>query len=460
MGVELLKLKLITPTSLRRRVILRALVIVCAFSVVSVLRNLNGAGETHHHRHARKVDDCAVNFAFLGPFLFSGNGLLSNSFLKPVWNYLESEKCKKNIDLATQVVTELKGLNFLSNDAKALCIGRRSVSALLAMNQQGLTDARVAYAPPVFAFKHRKFTSGYLQYEDGSFGFVLSMDLETVSVSASLVYEIERVLKPGGTGAMLVGSDDSNGLVRSVSPVSSLLKNSSVVHVGSLGEEVLIVFRRNGEDSFGLDQTHHHLPDDCSSVLNNRPYIGLLEPLLEEKRSDFERRIHYLPEFIDVSSRKRLVYIDIGAADHLTPRSNWFFPSYPIDKKAFNSYFVHHNTSILTSYVKSPGVTFIYHPGLAGTVASHGEKEEEPFVEDDSFDFLAWFKETASFADFLVLKMNTSEAELKFLSELIKTGEICSVDELFLHCTGYGDCNSVIKSLRNRGVFVHQWWED
>ncbi|KAJ0245664.1 Peptide upstream protein [Hirschfeldia incana] len=466
MGLEL-KLKP-TTTSLRRRVILRALVIVFAFSVVSIFRNLNGAylGETHHH-HPLKVDDCAVNFAFLGPFLFSGTNLLSsNGFLKPVWSLIESEKCKNNIDLATRVVAELKGLNLVSNDAKSLCIGRRSVSALLAMNLQGFTDARVSHcSPPVFAFKHRKFfTSGELHYDDASFGFVLSTDLETVSSvpPASLVYEIERVLKPGGTGAMLVGASDSNGLVRSVSPVSSLLKNSSVVHVGSLGEQVLVVFKRHGEDSFLLDQTHHHLPSDCSSVLSNRPYIGLLEPLLEEKRSDFERRIHYLPEFIDVSSRKRLVYIDIGAADHLTPRSNWFFPSYPIDKKAFNSYFVHHNTSILTSYVKSPGVTFIYHPGLSGGIVAtpREQEEEEPFVEDDSFDFLAWFKETASFADFLVLKMNTSEAELKFLSELIKTGAICSVDELFLHCTGYGVCNSVIKSLRDGGVFVHQWWED
>ncbi|CAH8311024.1 unnamed protein product [Eruca vesicaria subsp. sativa] len=465
MGLEPLKLKLM-PTSLRRRVILRALVILFAFSLVSIIRNLNGAyqgGETHHLH--RKVDDCAVNFAFLGPFLFSGNNLLSNTFLKPVWNYLESEKCKKSINLTTQVITELKGLNLLRTDVKTLCIGQRSVSALLAMNSQGFSDARVAYTPPVFSFKHRKFSNGgnyLLQYEDASFGFVLSTDVVVETVS-SVVYEIERVLKPGGTGAMmlLVGSD-SNELVRSVSPVSSLLKNSSVVHVGSFGEQVLVVFRRNGEEvSFGLDQTHHHhhLPDDCVSVVNNRAYIGLLEPLLEEKRSDFERRIHYLPEFIDLSSRKRLVYVDIGAADHLTPRSDWFFPSYPIDKKGFNSYFVHHNTSILTSYVKSPGVTFVYHPGLSGAVASHGEgEEEEAFVEEDSFDFLAWFKETVSFADFVVLKMNTSE--LKFLSELIKTGAICSVDELFLNCTGSGDCTSVIKSLRNSGVFVHQWWGD
>lgn len=464
MGVDALKLKLM-PGSFRRRVILRALVIVCAFSVVSVIRNLNlgGAYESHH---PCKVDECAVNFAFLGPFLFSGNGLFSSRFLKPIWSYLESEKCKENIDLTARVVRELTDMNLLSNDAKALCIGRRSVSAVLAMNLQGISDASVAYMPPpVFAFKHRKFTSE-LQYKDASFGFVFSMDLETVSVPASLVYGIERILIPGGTGAMLIASD-SHGLVRSVSPVSSLLKNSSVVHVASFGEEqVLVVFRRNGEeeeDSFPLDQTLHELPADCSSVVNNRPYIGLLEPILEEKRSDFERRIHYLPEFVDLSSRKRLVYIDIGAADHVKARSDWFFPSYPIDRKGFNSYFVHHNTSILTSYVKSPGVTFIYHPGLAAskaTVIAGLDDQEEPYVEDDSFDFLEWFKETASFADFVVLKMNTSESELKFLSELVKTGAICSVDELFLHCTGYRDCDGIFKSLRDSGVFVHQWWED
>ncbi|CAF2111500.1 BnaCnng31030D [Brassica napus] len=149
-------------------------------------------------------------------------------------------------------------------------------------------------------------------------------------------------------------------------------------HVASLGEHVLVVFRRNVEDT----------------------------------------------------------------ADHLTTRSNWFFPSYPIEKKAFNSYFVHHNTLVLTSYVKSPGVTFIYHPGLAAATKAGTGDQEEPFVEDDSFDFLEWFKETTSFADFVVLKMNTSGAELKFLYELINSGTICSVDEL------------------NSGVFVHQWWED
>lgn len=49
---------------------------------------------------------------------------------------------------------------------------------------------------------------------------------------------------------MLEGSD-------SVSPVSSLLKNSSVVHVASFGEHVLVIFRRNVEDSFRFWIAHH-----------------------------------------------------------------------------------------------------------------------------------------------------------------------------------------------------------
>ncbi|XP_010529746.1 PREDICTED: uncharacterized protein LOC104806503 isoform X2 [Tarenaya hassleriana] len=399
----------------------------------------------------------------MGPFLLSSAGLLSKKFLKPIWSTIESAQCKENINLTANVVRELTTMKMLSYDAKALCIGQRSVSAVLAMKREGISDVHAVYRPPFFPLRNRKLVTE-LDYEDTSFDFVFSRDLETVPVPASLVLEIERILKPGGIGAMLVSTSgsDSNSLVRSVSPVSSLLKNSSVVHVASVGEPVLVAFKRNAEDGFRFDQSPQ-FPADCPSVVNNKPYIDFLEPLLEEERADFERRIHYLPEFIDVvSSRKRLVYIDIGAAGHLKMKTrSWFFPSYPIDKRAFNAYFVHHNTSVLTSYVKSPGVTFIYHPGLAATKAITDPEDLEPFVEDESFDFLAWFKETVSFADFVVLKMNSSDVELKFLADLIETGTICSVDELFLRCTtGYNDCTGILKSLRSSGIFVHQWWEE
>ena len=137
------------------------------------------------------------------------------------------------------------------------------------------------------------------------------------------------------------------------------------------------------------------------------------------------------------------MYIDIGVGELLNANvSDWFLPSYPIDQKDFNVYFVHYNTSIMLSHVKRPGITFVYHPGLADKVVTEvdvdvDEEEDEevdPYVGEEKFDFLAWFKETVQYADFVVLKMNAGEVELKFLSDVFSSGAICFVDELFLRC--------------------------
>ncbi|CBI16304.3 unnamed protein product, partial [Vitis vinifera] len=84
----------------------------------------------------------------------------------------------------------------------------------------------------------------------------------------------------------------------------------------------------------------------------------------------------------------------------------------------------------------------------------------------EGFDFVHWFKETVVAGDFVVLMMNAREVELKLLFELFKSGAICLVDEIFLHCSEGVDCNTatckdcmtLFKGLRNSGVFVHQWW--
>jgi hypothetical protein len=148
--------------------------------------------------------------------------------------------------------------------------------------------------------------------------------------------------------------------------------------------------------------------------------------------------------------------------------SSWFLPSYPADHSTFNIFFVDHNTSVLLSCVKKPGVTFIYYPGLAGDEATLDPDLEEfdPSMGDEGFDFLAWFRETVQYADFVVLKMKAGEVELNFLSGLFKSGAICFIDELFLSCSDQdgekgrvkGDCMDLFKSLRNTGVYVHQWW--
>lgn len=86
---------------------------------------------------------------------------------------------------------------------------------------------------------------------------------------------------------------------------------------------------------------------DCPSHMNNKTFMEFIKHLVEKKPVGFEKRTVYLPMFIDIASRKRLVYIDIGAGEHLKPPvRNWFLPSYQVDGTAFNVYFVYHNTCV------------------------------------------------------------------------------------------------------------------
>ncbi|KAL5740765.1 hypothetical protein ACOSP7_029646 [Xanthoceras sorbifolium] len=448
--------------SIARRVLLRSFMVASALSIVPLLHILSGYDTVMFN--AVTSNDCAVISGYSNPHLFL------NRLMYPILGSFEPIQCRENVNLTLHVVRELMGMQMLNENAKALCVGEGAASSVYALRELGFANACGVYRHPFFSLKHKKFVYE-LDYEDKSFDFVFSRDLDKVSVPALLVLEIERVLSPGGIGAMLVcGSSSPNSLIRSATPISSMLKTSSIVHVGHVNEYTLVVFRKRIENVTYFGQ--FRLPADCSSVVNNQPFMELIEPLLEEKPIGFEKRITYLPKFIDAASKKRLVYIDIGAGEHLNPNvTNWFLPSYPVDHRAFNVYFVDHNTSILLSYVKRPGITFVYHPDLAGSKARATpdvSDDLDPSLEDEGFDFLLWFKETVQYADFVVLKMNVGEVELKFLLELFKSGTICSVDELFLRCPGVlegksavsGSCMDIFKSLRSSGVFVHQWWED
>ncbi|KAJ6699146.1 PEPTIDE UPSTREAM PROTEIN [Salix purpurea] len=419
--------------SIARRVLLRAFMLASAFSIIPLLQILSGSDP------GLLLDSMRYNGCDL-PIMFVGSNLLKNRFLKPIWGSID---CKDDGNVTTNVAREL--MRFV--------------------------DACGAQKHPFFSLKHNRMVYE-LEYAENSFDFVFSGDLDKVSVPAIVVLEIERVLKPGGIGAILVGvnSFNTNSLIRSAMPVSSLLKNSNIVHVGYVNEFTLVVFKKRIY-SVGYFQ-QYQLPADCPSIMNNRPHLENLEPLTESKQGEeHEKSIAYLPKFIDFPSRKQLVYVEIGGGEHMNSSvSSWFLPSYPADHSIFNVFFVDHNTSVLLSCAKKPGVTFIYYPGLAGDEATLNPDVEEfdPSMGDEGFDFLGWFGETVQHADFVVLKMKAGEVELKFLSGLFKSGAICFIDELFLSCSDQddekgrvkGDCMDLFKSLRSSGVYVHQWWGD
>jgi len=440
--------------SIARRVLLRASMLVTAMSIIPLLLFLYGSDPGLLFDSVR-YNECDVPFMFMDPHL------LKNRFLKPIWGSIDGEE---GVNVTTNVVRELLGMQVIDPSAKVLCVGEGSAPAVFALRELGFLNACGAHRHPFFSLKHKRMAYE-LEYADDSFDFVLSGDLEKISVPAIVVLESERVLKPGGIGAMLVGVDsfNTNNLIRSSLPVSSLLKNSNIVHVGYVNEYTLVVFKKR-IFSVGYFQ-QYQLPADCPSIMNNRPHLENLEPLTENKQVEHEKNIAYLPKFVDMPSRKRLVYVEIGGGEHLNSSvSSWFLPSYPVDRNTFNVYFVDHNASVLLSGVKKPGVAFIYYPALAGVEATLNPDVEEfdQSVEDEGFDFLDWFKQTVQHADFVVLKMKAGKVELRFLSGLFQSGAVCFIDELFLSCSDQvgGNCLDLFKSLRSSGVFLHQWWGD
>lgn len=381
---------------------------------------------------------------------------------------IDFDKCSLNIgsiacvdgdNLTVGVMRELINNEMLGFDARVLSVGEGSDSVAFTLREFGFSNAISAYKNPLLSLLRKQFEHK-LEFESNSFDFVFSTTLDRTNVPALTVLEIERVLRPGGVGAMLVSSVDfdTRSLVRSATPVSLLLRSSEIVHVCGIHTFTLIVFKKQLESVAFFE--NYKLPNECPSISKNNPFMQYIEPLVDQKLGE-EIELSYLPKFLNVSSRNRLIYINMGAGE--------FDQRYPIHPDAFNVYVVDHNVSALTSHVKKPGVTFVYHPGLVEDDKTESSLMSVDYLEaplhEEQFEFIDWFKETAKDGDFVVLMMNAGSTQMKVLFELFASGAICHVDELFLRCsdgvdcrTSYcKDCTSLYNGLRNAGVFVHQW---
>uniref|UniRef100_A0A803N8T3 Methyltransferase type 11 domain-containing protein n=2 Tax=Chenopodium quinoa TaxID=63459 RepID=A0A803N8T3_CHEQI len=452
--------------SLARRLAIRTLMFALVISMLPLLQlviDFDPAKPMYLN-----TDGCSTELGYFGL-----NSIVGRVF-KPIAPFalphLRSEMCQNNVNLTIDVVRELMGKNLLNYGSKALCIGQGTASAVSALREIGFLNVEEIRRHPFFMLKQKQVVYE-LDFDDNSFDFVIANDLSKVSVPAVLVSEVERILKSGGIAAITVDSDGSNhdSLIRSATTVSSFLKRSSVIDVVSLGSFTLVAFKKRGNKLGSFEQ--YHLPTNCPSIKRNKPLMNKIEPVIDKKPKADDKRIEYLPKLVGVPPKGKMVYVDMGAKEAANfSNSNWFLPSYPIDSKAFNVYIVDHDALVMSSHVKCPGVTFIYHPALGGSVIkdkSNSLNDGEPLVDDEDFDFLVWFKETVELADFVVLKMNMGKAEMKFLSELFESGIICYVDELFLQFSnadydngaGIGESHTnLFKSLRSIGVFAHQWW--
>ncbi|XP_051113302.1 uncharacterized protein LOC127239269 [Andrographis paniculata] len=444
---------------LMRRLVLRTSMLVLAVMAVSLMQ------VTREVRVPEQItldaDECPFdldsnpNFN-LTEFLNSA----ASSFALPLFMAPAGGDGTEN--LTRTVFQALMDKNLLRSDAAALCVGEKSSSAVLALRHLGFFNAVGADRHPYFSLFKRGFVYE-LNYEDNHFDFVFSEDLDRVSVPGLLVRELERVLRPGGTGAILLGSGSrlySSAALWRVVSITSFLTSSDVQHICRLGSLNLIIFKKR-LGSFASFE-HFQLPSACPAVENNKKMMKYIEPIADEV-SPYE--LSYLPNYMNISSRNKLVYINVGAGEYARPTIEKLSKPYCGDHHtAFEVFIIDHKTSVLSSYVTEPSIHFVYHPALAGDVSGNGvpEVSADEFlsapVDEGGFEFVPWFKETVSDGDFVVLMMNAKFGEMNILVDLFKSGEICRVDELFLKCSEEckRDCANIFGSLRKSGVYAHQ----
>nr|XP_043611881.1 uncharacterized protein LOC122583554 [Erigeron canadensis] len=421
-----------------RRLILACLCFVIAMVIVSFTRISYEI--TTNEQILVNLDECSLDYSHM-----------------KIRENIQNVGYGKN--LSASVVEELMNKNMLSLDARALCVGENSGLDLLTLKELGFNEAFSVYKSPISSLiLQKQVEDDQVEFETNSFDFVLSRTFDRVPIPARLVLEIERVLRPGGIGAMLVGFSSTyhmGSLIRSVTPVSLLLRSSDIFHVCGVGSFALIIFKKKLNNV--MDFKDFKLPSVCPSISRNKPFMQHMEPLDHDQKF-----VAYLPEFMNVSSRNKLIYINMGTGE--------IGPNYPIHPQMFNVYVVDHNVSALSAYVKKPGVTFVYHPGLVQNDKLSPSFNQvvdyyEAPLHDERFEFINWFKETAKDGDFVVLKMNAEVTQLKVLFELFESGAICHVDEMFIDCSEgvdcrnnrCNDCLSLFKGLRDAGVFVHRW---
>lgn len=422
------------------------------------------------------ADKCPFNLNSSHEFNFTGLlNSAASSFALPLFGVSKASVGVKRDKLAKIVFKELIEKNLLRSDAAALCVGESSASAVLALRLLGFFNAVGVNWSPYFSLFKRGFVYE-LNFGDNYFDFVFSEDLDRVSVPAFLVQEIERVLRPGGTGAMLVGTGRLyyGGFLASAPSITSFLKSSDVIHMCNLGASFNLVIFKKRIASFASFE-HFQLPNDCPAFENNKPFMKYIEPLPDKVSGQLlsGNELSYLPNNMNISSRNRLVYINIGAGEYARTSITKLSKPYCANHHAgFEVFVIDHKTSVLSSYVTEPGIHFVYHPALGGDVIVAPDVNSDEFlsapVDEEGFNFVPWFKETVSDGDFIVLMMNSKSAELNILIELFKTGEICRVDELFLRCSDAADCTTgmcggctnLFESLRKSGVYAHQWLGD
>ncbi|KAJ9543510.1 hypothetical protein OSB04_023217 [Centaurea solstitialis] len=427
-----------------------------------------------------------------------GGGIgISSSVISPENQNVASPEFHKRVMFYITVFQDLIVDGFLSTKSKSLSVETPAGEDVYALREIGVDDSVGIYKKAskplvVNGFGHR------MPFKDNVFDFVFVGNgvLDRSGHAGAVAAEVGRTVKPEGYVVVHTASKDSysfNSFIRLFN-CCKFIRSRDIDGFDSDMPQIREIVMKKVFDIKIREKTDSFKDSRCAVSGYKRDLLKKAEPLIESEplkpwitlKRNIEN-VKYLPSMADINFKERYVYVDVGARSYGSSIVSWFKKQYPKQNKTFDIYAIEADTHFHEQYKSKKGVTLLPYAAWVKNESLVFEINQTRPVKSgggivgsvdviQGFDFANWLKSTVTEKDFVVMKMDVEGTEFDLIPRLIETGAICLIDEVFLEChynrwqkccpgvrspkyqKTYGQCLDLFKSLRQRGVLVHQWW--
>ncbi|KAK6785982.1 hypothetical protein RDI58_014507 [Solanum bulbocastanum] len=394
---------------------------------------------------------------------------------------------------------------FLSPNSHSLCIETLTGQDVEALIDVGVIDCIGIFhksSPPLI----RHGYGHHQPFDDNTFHFEFAGNgvLDRSPKPAGFAKEVSRTMKPGGIFVIHTLSKDDYSLNSLIQLFSSfkLISSIAIDSFATWRPQIRqVIFKK--VTRFEPMITHctkntcvdfEKLKNFCFIPEYKRELIRKAESLIEKeplKPWIKLRNVKYLSSMVDISFKKRYIYVDVGARSYSSSIGSWFNKQYPKQNKTFEVYAIEGDRGYHDEYRRKgvnllPYAAWLRNETLFFEIAKvqtrknvekgrglgrvQSAQSSLDFLWDSDkimgFDFAGWLMSLVDEKrDYLVVKMDVKGSEFHLIEKLIENGAICLIDELFLKChynskkydKTYTQCLELYSSLRDIGILVHQW---
>ncbi|MBA0584616.1 hypothetical protein Gorai_015419 [Gossypium raimondii] len=396
---------------------------------------------------------------------------------------------KRYIHYYASVFQDLIAYGYLSPNSKSLCIETLTGEEVQALKRIGVLDS---VGIP-------KRASRKLPFKGNTFDFEFSSGLEGYRFPVELGSEICRTLKPGGFLVVHLTAKDAYSFQSFLDLFDCLRlirsRETDGPDPSTKIQEIVMKKERQKQSSLGNNnnsELRREIIRNAEPLIEQEP----LKPWITLKRNI--QNIKYLTSMVDISFKRKYVYIDVGARSYASSIGNWFKKQYPKQNKNFEIYGIEADKAFHEEYKAKKSVKLLPYAAWIrnetlffeitrdpkgksmgmqrgrGMGRIHPVQSSASYVDDvdkiQGFDLAEWLKSVVGERDFVVMKMDVEGTEFHLMPRLIETGAIYLIDEVFLEChydrwqkccpgqrspkyhNTYRQCLDLFTSLRARGV--------